>query len=467
MGRFMPSVQQPAIVGTFYSGDPEKLSHSLSAHLNSPFAWDIEAKALAVPHAGHVYSGPIAGTAYASVRHLSDRIKRVVLIGPTHRARFKGIALPSADSFATPLGNVPVDWKVLSKAISLPRVKISDAAFEGEHSLEVHLPFLQHALDEFSLVPLLVGDATPEHVDQVLQKVWGGPETLIVVSTDLSHFHDYDTARKKDAEATRAIETFNVGGLNGGLACGFLPLSGLLQVARRLDLRPTALDVRNSGDTVGDKKRVVGYGSYAFEYSGIARIPEKFRSGLIAIAQRSIRHGVKTGRCPNVDIMSFPQPMRTMRRTFVSIHANGKLRGCVGSIGASNHLVTDVVQNAYRAAFQDKRFKALTDSDLEGIDLGVSILSTPRPMEFDDEAHLAEQIQPDKDGLILSDGDKSGVFLPVVWEQNSSPREFVRRLKNKAGLPLDYWSDSLQVWRYTTETFSAKFSAASPPATTS
>ena len=136
MGHFMPSVQQPAVVGTFYSADPEKLSHSLSAHLNSPFAWDIEAKALAVPHAGHVYSGPIAGTAYASVRHLSDRIKRVVLVGPAHRARFKGIALPSADSFATPLGNIPVDWKVLSKAISLPQVKISDAAFEGEHSLE-------------------------------------------------------------------------------------------------------------------------------------------------------------------------------------------------------------------------------------------------------------------------------------------------------------------------------------------
>ena len=122
MVLFMPSVQQPAVAGTFYSADPEKLSHSLSAYLNSPFAWDIEAKALAVPHAGHVYSGPIAGTAYASVRHLSDRIKRVVLVGPAHRARFKGIALPSADSFATPLGNIPVDWKVLSKAISLPQV---------------------------------------------------------------------------------------------------------------------------------------------------------------------------------------------------------------------------------------------------------------------------------------------------------------------------------------------------------
>ena len=159
--------------------------------------------------------------------------------------------------------------------------------------------------------------------------------------------------------------------------------------------------------------------------------------------------------------------MRTMRRTFVSIHADGKLRGCVGSIRASNHLAADVVQNAYRAAFQDKRFTALTDSDLEGIDLGVSILSTPRPMEFDDEAHLAEQIQPDTDGLILSEGDKRGVFLPVVWEQILSPREYVRRLKNKAGLPLDHWSDSIQVWRYTTETFSAKFSSASAQTATS
>ena len=457
----MASVRQPAVAGTFYPAQAAELENSVLAHLESPLAWDIAAKALVVPHAGHVYSGAIAGTAYAAVRHLAAQITRVVLLGPAHRVAFKGIAVPSADAHATPLGNVPVDWPGVATALALPQVHINDAAFENEHSLEVHLPFLQAALGDFALVPLLVGDAQPEGVEQVLRKLWGGPETLIVISTDLSHFHDYAAAQKLDASATRAIETFNVEGLSGQLACGYRALSGLLRAAQRLDLRPTTLDVRNSGDTAGDKSRVVGYGSYAFEYSGAARTPDKYRTPLLDIAQQSIRHGIKTGACPNVDMSGFPHPMRTHRRTFVSVHTGGKLRGCVGSLAANNPLIADVVQNAYRAAFEDKRFKPLTEEDLAETDVSVSLLSTPRPMTFRSEADLVAQIQPDSDGLILQDGNKRGIFLPVVWEQISEPREFLRHLKNKAGLPLDHWSDGIKLWRYTTESFGAKF--APPP----
>ena len=453
----MASVRQPAVAGTFYSAEVSELENSVAAHLDSPLAWDIAAKALVVPHAGHVYSGAIAGTAYASVRHLASQITRVVLLGPAHRVAFKGIAMSSADAHATPLGNIPVDWPGVAKALALPQVHINDAAFENEHSLEVHLPFLQAALGDFALVPLLVGDAKPEGVEQVLKKLWGGPETLIVISTDLSHFHDYAAAQKLDASATRAIETFNVEGLSGELACGFRPLSGLLRAALRLDLRPTTLDVRNSGDTAGDKSRVVGYGSYAFEYSGSARTPDKYRTPLLDIAQQSIRHGIKSGACPNVDVLGFPHPMRTHRRTFVSVHTGGKLRGCVGSLAANNPLIADVVQNAYRAAFEDKRFKPLTEEDLAETDISVSILSTPRSMTFRGEADLVAQIQPDTDGLILQDGNKRGIFLPIVWEQISEPREFLRHLKNKAGLPLDHWSDGIKLWRYTTESFGTKF----------
>ena len=456
----MASVRQPAVAGTFYSVDAAELDSTVTAHLDSPLAWDIAAKALVVPHAGHVYSGAIAGTAYASVRHLAADIERVVLLGPAHRMAFKGIAVPSADAHATPLGHIPVDWQGVASALALPQVHINDAAFENEHSLEVHLPFLQRALGEFALVPLLVGDARPEGVEQVLRKLWGGPETLIVISTDLSHFHDYEAAQKLDADATRAIETFNVEGLSGELACGFRPLSGLLRAAQRLDLRPTTLDVRNSGDTAGDKSRVVGYGSYAFEYSGAARTPEKYREPLLNIAQQSIRHGIKTGACPNVEVLSFPHPMRTHRRTFVSVHTGGKLRGCVGSLAPNNPLIADVVQNAYRAAFEDKRFKPLTESDLADTDISVSVLSTPRAMTFRNEADLVAQLQPDTDGLILQDGKKRGIFLPIVWEQISEPHEFLRHLKNKAGLPLDHWSDGIKVWRYTTESFGDKFAPA-------
>ena len=165
----MARVRQPAVAGTFYSANAAELETSLAAHLDSPLAWDVEAKALVVPHAGHIYSGPVAGVAYASVRHLAGRIERVILLGPAHRVTFKGIAVPSVDAHATPLGDIPVDWQSVAQALSLPQVHISDAVFEGEHSLEVHLPFLQRALGEFALVPLLVGDSTLEGVEQVFR----------------------------------------------------------------------------------------------------------------------------------------------------------------------------------------------------------------------------------------------------------------------------------------------------------
>ncbi len=152
--------------------------------------------------------------------------------------------------------------------------------------------------------------------------------------------------------------------------------------------------------------------------------------------------------------------MRTNRRTFVRVHTDGKLRGCVGSLAPNNPLIADVVQNAYRAAFEDMRFKPLTEGDLAQTDISVSVLSTPRAMNFRDEADLVAQIQPDTDGLILRDGDKRGIFLPVVWEQISAPKEFLRHLKKKAGLPLDHWSDGVKVWRYTTESFGSKFGPA-------
>ena len=163
----MARVRQPAVAGTFYSANAAELENSLAAHLDSRLSWDIEAKALVVPHAGHIHSGPIAGAAYASVRHLASRIERVVLLGPAHRVAFRGIAVPSADVHATPLGDIPVDWQSVAHALSLPQVHVSDAVFEGEHSLEVHLPFLQRVLGDFALVPLLVGDARPEGVEQI------------------------------------------------------------------------------------------------------------------------------------------------------------------------------------------------------------------------------------------------------------------------------------------------------------
>jgi hypothetical protein len=221
-------------------------------------------KAIIAPHAGYVYSGAIAGSAYASLTAERGVIRRIILLGPSHHAAFRGLATSSARAFASPLGDVPLDRGAVDRAEALPGVGVDDAAHEPEHCLEVQLPFLQRALNAFELVPLLVGDATPQQVGEVLAALWDGPETRLVVSSDLSHYHAYAAARSLDAAAARAIETLRWEDLDEDQACGCRPIRGLLHQARARGLRGRTLDLRNSGDTAGPRDRVVGYGAFAF-----------------------------------------------------------------------------------------------------------------------------------------------------------------------------------------------------------
>jgi len=257
--------RRPAVAGLFYPDDPDLLAAEVRRHLREARRSPGPApKAIIAPHAGYAYSGPVAGTAYACLEPLRGTLRRVVLVGPSHRVGFRGLALPDADVFTTPLGPVPLDPQGVARARSLPGVVDIDAAHAAEHSLEVHLPFLQEVLDDFSLVPLAAGDAEPEEVAAVLDGLWGGPETLIAISTDLSHYYDYATARRLDEATTRAIEELRPEGLDGESACGRVGVRGLLVAARRRGLTPRTLDVRSSGDTAGPRDRVVGYGAYAF-----------------------------------------------------------------------------------------------------------------------------------------------------------------------------------------------------------
>jgi AmmeMemoRadiSam system protein B len=221
-------------------------------------------KALIVPHAGYIYSGPIAASAYATLRDLRSTVEGVVLLGPSHGFPLTGLAATEADAFLTPLGVVPVDREAVRPVLRLDQVQILESAHALEHSLEVQLPFLQRVLDRFSLVPLAVGEATSEEVAEVLEELWGGPETLIVISSDLSHYHDYATAKRLDAAATRAIEDCTPEQLAPESACGRVPVRGLLLAAKHHHLRCQTLDLRNSGDTSGPRSQVVGYGAYVF-----------------------------------------------------------------------------------------------------------------------------------------------------------------------------------------------------------
>lgn len=261
----MSAVREPAVAGLFYplSGgecgvEVERLLGTASAHDQSRPALP---KALIVPHAGYVYSGEIAASAYALLAARAGGIERVVLLGPNHRVALTGIALPAADVFRTPLGDVAIDTRSRNELCTLPWVGLSDKAHRDEHCLEVQLPFLQRVLGAFRLLPMVVGDCAPEHVATALSRVWGGAETLIVLSTDLSHYLSYEEARERDARTSAHIEALEPV-LNGGDACGCRALNGLLLAAGERGMRIARLDLRNSGDTAGTHQRVVGYGAW-------------------------------------------------------------------------------------------------------------------------------------------------------------------------------------------------------------
>lgn len=263
----MSTVRHPAVAGLFYPADARKLHEAVTAYLDEAKSSGQVPKAIIAPHAGYIYSGPVAASAYARLKPGRDTVNHVVLLGPAHRVAFRGLAVSSAYYFETPLGAIPVDQVSINRLLTLPQVHILDQAHAQEHSLEVHLPFLQEVLHDFSLVPLVVGDATAEEVAEALEMLWDGSETVIVISSDLSHYHDYETARKLDHATSRAIEALQPEDIHYEDACGCNPVNGLLRAARKHRLHASAIDLRNSGDTAGPRDQVVGYGAYIFEYS--------------------------------------------------------------------------------------------------------------------------------------------------------------------------------------------------------
>lgn len=259
------TIRQPAVAGMFYPRNRDELRDMLDDYLADAASSAKNApppKAIIVPHAGYIYSGPVAASAYARIVPRSRQIRRVILLGPSHRVPLIGLAASSVSHFSTPLGLVPLDQPVIADLLSLPQVKILDTAHAMEHSLEVHLPFLQTVLDSFRLVPLVVGDASPQEVAEVLEHVWGGDETLIVISSDLSHYLDYREAQARDAATSQAIEQLQFEQIGYEDACGRNPVNGLLYLAKQKGLHMDTIDLRNSGDTAGPKDRVVGYGAW-------------------------------------------------------------------------------------------------------------------------------------------------------------------------------------------------------------
>ena len=268
--QFMAYIRRPAVAGAFYPGPAGELETAVKGYLAAAEAPVGEAvpKAIIAPHAGYIYSGPVAAAAYLRLAPAKDSITRVVLLGPCHRVLIDGLALSAAEAFATPLGDIPIDRQAAGLISDMPQVRVFEAAHMDEHSLEVHLPFLQVVLADFSLVPLAVGRASAVDVAEVLEKLWGGEETLIVVSSDLSHYLPYDEACELDARTCKAVEALDGDAIGDAQACGRIPMKGLLFEARRRQMSVSTVDLRNSGDTAGPRGQVVGYGAWIFREDG-------------------------------------------------------------------------------------------------------------------------------------------------------------------------------------------------------
>jgi hypothetical protein len=450
------NVRPAAVAGMFYPRDGAALTRDVLGHLRRATARaERRPKVLLAPHAGYVYSGAIAANAYATLAPYAAEIRRVVLLGPTHRVAVRGIAVPSVDAFETPLGFVRIDREAIGALADLPYVGESDAAHAQEHSLEVQLPFLQSLLYGFSLVPLAVGRAAPEHVHEVIERLWGGDETLIVISSDLSHYLPYDQAVARDRSTVERVLQF-AKDLQHDEACGATPLAGALLAARAHGLQPRLLDLRNSGDTAGDKQRVVGYCSISFEPAAKpARASDEgdaeVGAALLARARNAIAAAFSLPLCDEPPHAALGQ----RGATFVTLRRGGRLRGCIGTLQAHQSLEADVRQRAHAAAFRDSRFEPLAREEFDDLEIEVSVLSSPMPVEAASEADALAKLTPGVDGVILQWRGQGATFLPQVWDELPERAQFIAALKRKAGLAADFWAEDVRIARYTVRKYGA------------
>ena len=478
----MPSTHRPAAVaGIFYPADSRALRAEVSAYLSGAPGADAVAaafppKLLVVPHAGYVYAGPVAACAYALLAPWRDRISRVVLLGPTHRVPVQGLTAPSASAFETPMGMVPVDRAAIDSLMDLPQMTESDLAHAREHSLEVQLPFLQAVLGRFSIVPLAVGSAGPGEVAEVLERLWGGDETLVVISSDLSHYLPHARASATDSATVSRILAFDPT-IDHDEACGATPLNGALRVAKARGLRPRLLDLRNSGDTAGDRSRVVGYCAIAF--TEMPRPDQTWRNDASEAGEGT--EGARAARTASVDeagslgaallsrarnsiasLLDLPRvrepghpALARPGATFVTLRRKGTLRGCIGRLEAGLHsLDEDVRRNARGAAFEDPRFPPVVAHEWGDLAVEVSLLGALEPMPVSSESDACRMLRPHQDGVLLEWRGRRSTFLPQVWEELPDVREFLAALRRKAGLPVDFWHAGMTLSRYAVHEFS-------------
>ncbi len=461
-------VRQPVFAGRFYPQDPDRL-HRLLTELDAearatpvPLPAGGILKALVLPHAGYVYSGWTAAHAGQVLR--GRHYAKVIVVAPDHRVGLRNAVISDVDAYQTPLGRIRLHPDAGRLRRRNPLFGSSHRSDNHEHALEVVLPYLQHYLGPFELVPIVLGPGDIDRLADALTPLLEA-DTLLVISSDLSHYLPYEKARAHDRKTLDLITRLAVDALGQreNCACGKIPLQVLMTLARRLEWEPVLLHYANSGDTAGDKGRVVGYAALAFfgaDAGEGARPPEDLSrhqgARLVSLARETITAAIRNGRFEGAPDLSLQETavFDQRRGNFVTLQTRGRLRGCIGKLVTDEPLHVSVSRNALGAAFRDPRFPPLAASELETLSISVSVLSPPKRLDYRDANDLLERIVPHRDGVILQQGAARATFLPQVWEQLPEPEVFLSALCRKAGLPPDSWRrGKLVVHTYRAQSF--------------
>lgn len=470
-----PNTREPAVAGLFYPRDPAVLARVVDTCLAEARSTPPpgELKALICPHAGYPYSGPVAASGYKLLEGRS--YDTVVVLGPSHYAVLGAGSITNATVYRTPLGDVPISPKARQLA-SLPPFALEprclvqrpgwwreashppsreDKADTWEHSVEVEVPFLQRTLKHFALVPVVCGEFEPERAARALTRILDD-HTLIVVSSDLSHYHPYAGARELDRRTITAIGRLDPDGVTDEGACGHTPIRTLLVLARRQGWKAQLLDARNSGDTAGGRSRVVGYAAIAFytPRAPSAHTTAAQRRFLLDLARRTVRAAATAGRVPEAPPSGLDPRLTRDAACFVTLTKQGSLRGCIGSLAARGPLYRDVIENARNAALRDPRFPAVSAREVDDLEIEISVLTEPQPLFFSSAEDLLRKLHPGFDGVVLQIGRCGATYLPQVWEQIPDKVDFLNSLAEKAGCaPSDWRRPDTVVLIYHVESF--------------
>ncbi len=454
-------IREPAVAGLFYPADERALAKAVDALLeNAPRHQFPRLRGLVCPHAGYVFSGQTAAIGYKTLT--GHDVRTVIVLGPSHYALLEGACITDAQGYRTPLGVVPISEKAAALAAVAPfalekpcRVQRPDwwrqapkAAPEPgqdtpetwEHSVEVQVPFLQRVVKDFKLLPIVVGMADPEKIAQGLAPILDD-KTIVVASSDLSHYHPYDAAKDLDTRCVKAICNVNTDDMKSQEACGKLPILSLMHLAKIKGWKAQLLDARNSGDVSGSRESVVGYAAVAFFEPGTETYDATERKSLLELARRTLSKAAAdpAGPGPVLDAGSFSSKLAQPKGCFVTLTKGGVLRGCIGNILPKDALYQAVMENARNAALRDPRFDPVRPEEVSQIKIEISVLTVPEPLAFTSPDDLLAKLQPHRDGVLLRIGSRAATFLPQVWEQIPGKVEFLDHLSQKAGCNPSAW----------------------------